>query len=129
MTFRIEKKEDLIEVHVWGSAHESEVLEILRKLREMAPRKEISDLWVVSEEYVVPWDLFLPIVNEVKGFVTGDMIGKKSAIVVPTHSQMAQAQLYLEEAKCLPYEVAAFMTREEAIRWLKSEGPPERAVQ
>ncbi len=120
MAFRIEKKEDCIEVHLWGNAHESEVLEILRKLREMAPRKEISDLWLLSEEYVVPWDLFLPIVNEVKSFVSGDMIANKSAIVVANHSQMAQAQLYLEEAKSLPFEIGAFMTREEAVRWLKT---------
>ncbi len=120
MAFRIEKAEDLIEVHVWGNAHESEVLEILRELQAMAPRKEISDLWLISEEYVVPWDSFLPIVKEIKRLLPSGMIAKKSAIVVATHSQMAQAQLYLEEAKCLPFEIAAFMTREEAVRWLKT---------
>ena len=120
MAFRIERTKDFIEVHLWGNGHESEILEILRKLREMAPRKEISDLWMISEEYVVPWDLFLPIVNEVKSFVSSDIIAKKSAIVVANHSQMAQAQLYLEEGQSLPFEMGAFMTREEALRWLKT---------
>jgi hypothetical protein len=120
MAFRIEKKDDLIEVHVWGDAHESEVVAILGKLREMAPRKEISDLWLLSEEYVLPWDIFLPIVEEVRRLLPSDMIANKSAIVVATHFQMAQAQLYLEEAKSLPFEIGAFMTREEALGWLKT---------
>ena len=63
MAFRIEKADDIIEVHLWGEGDESEVLTILRKLHEMAPRKEISDLWLISEEYVVPWVSFLPIVK------------------------------------------------------------------
>ena len=120
MAFRIERTEDFIEVHLWGNAHESEVLEILRKLREMAPHKEISDLWLISEGYVLPWDTYLSIVKEVKRFLSPDMITSKSAIVVSNHFQMAQAKLYLEEAKSLPFEIGAFMTQEEAIRWLKT---------
>lgn len=119
MAFRIEKTEDFIEVHLWGNAHESEVITILRKLHEMAPRKEISDLWLLSEEYVLPWDTFLPIVKEVTRLLSRDMIAKKSAIVVANHFQMAQAELYLEEAECLPFEIGVFMTRDEAIKWLK----------
>jgi hypothetical protein len=119
MAFRIEKTEDLIEVHLWGYGDEAEVVNILRKLRGMAPRKEISDLWLISEEYVVPLDAFLRIVKELIGFLSNDMIAKKSAIVVANHFQMAQASLYLEEAKRLPFEIGVFMTREEAIRWLK----------
>jgi len=120
MAFRIEKTEDFIEVQIWGNADESEVVTILRKLHEMAPRKEISDLWLVSEECVVPWDCFLPIVKEITRLLSRDMIANKTAIVVANHFQMAQAELYLEEAKCLPFEIGAFMTREEAIRWLKT---------
>jgi len=120
MAFRIEKTEDFIEVHLWGNAHESEILVILRKLHEMAPRKEISDLWLLSEEYSLPWDVFLPIVKEVTRLLSPDMVANKSAIVAANHFQMAQAELYLEEAKCLPFETGVFMTREEAIRWLKT---------
>ena len=46
MAFRIEKGGGTIEVYLWGNGDESEVLHILRKLREMAPRKETSDLWL-----------------------------------------------------------------------------------
>jgi hypothetical protein len=120
MAFRIEKVEDFIEVHLWGNADESEVVAILRKLNEMAPHREISDLWLLSEECVVPWDVFLTIVKEVGRLLSPDMIAKKSAIVVASHFQMAQAELYLEEAKRLPYETGVFMTREEAVRWLKA---------
>jgi hypothetical protein len=111
--------EDFIEVHLWGEAHESEVVAILRKLHEMAPRKEISDLWLFAEEYVISWDTFSEIVKEVTQLLPHDMIASKSAIVVANHFQMAQASLYLEEAKRLPFEIGVFMTREEAIRWLK----------
>ena len=120
MAFRIEKGGEFIEVHLWGNGDESEVLHILRKLREMAPRKEISDLWLLSEEYVIPWKAFLPIVKEVARFASDDIIPNKTAIVVASHLQMAQARLYLEEAKRLPFEIAVFMTREEAISWLKT---------
>jgi hypothetical protein len=120
MTFRIEKTEDFIEVHLWGEAHESEVVTVLQKLHEMAPRKEISDLWIVAKEYVVPWSAYPAIVKEVTGFLSRDMVPSKSAIVVANHFQKAQAELYREEAKRLPFEIGAFMTREEAIRWLKA---------
>ena len=120
MAFRIEKTEDFIEVHLWGNGNEWEVMDILRKLHEMAPHKEISDLWQISAEYVVPLEAFLSIVNEITRFLSNDMIANKSAIVVANHFQMAQARLYLEEAKRLPFEIAVFMTREEAIRWLKT---------
>jgi hypothetical protein len=69
MAFRIEKTEDFIEVHLWSEAHESEVVAILRKY-EMAPRKEISDLWLFAEEYVIPWDAFSEIVKEVTQFLS-----------------------------------------------------------
>jgi hypothetical protein len=118
--FRIEKKEDFIEVHLWGNSHESEVVEILWKVHEMAPRKEISDLWLLSEDCVVPWGVFPALVKQVGRLVSPDFIGSKSAIVVVNHFQMAQAKLYLEEAKGLPYETGVFMTREEALRWLKT---------
>ena len=120
MAFRIEKAGDFIEVHLSGNGDKSEVVDILRKLYEMAPRKEISDLWLVSEEYVVPWDAFLPIVMEVTRFLSNDMITNKTAIVVASHLQMAQGRLYLEEAKRLPFAIGIFMTRQEAIRWLKT---------
>ncbi len=120
MSFRIEKTDGIIEVHVWGKAAQSEIVTILRKLHEMAPRKEISDLWLLSEEYVLPWDTFMPIVKEVRRLLAPGMIAKKSALVVSNHFQMAQAKLYLEEARVLPFEMAAFMTREEAVRWLKT---------
>ena len=81
MAFRIEKTEDFIEVHLWSEAHESEVVAILRKLYEMAPRKEMSDLWLFAEEYVIPWDAFSEIVKEVTQFLSHDMIASKSAIV------------------------------------------------
>ena len=120
MAFRIEKAGDFIEVQVWGSADRSEVVQILRKLHEMTPRKEISDLWLLSEDYVVPWDAFSSIVKELRYLLSADVIANKSAIVVTSHSKMAQARLYLEEAKCLPFDIGVFMTREEAVRWLKT---------
>jgi hypothetical protein len=120
MAFRIEKTEDCIEVHLWGNGDQWEIMNILGQLREMAPRKEISDLWLVSKEYVVPWHAFSPIVKEVTRLLANDMIANKTAIVVSDHLQMSQARLYLEEAKRLPFEIGVFITREEAMRWLKT---------
>jgi hypothetical protein len=59
-------------------------------------------------------------VKELTRFLSNDMMAKKSAIVVADYLQMAQARLYLEEAKSLPFEIGVYMTREEAIRWLKT---------
>ena len=120
MAFSIEKTEDFIEVHVWGEAQPGEVMAILHKLREMAPRKETSDLWVFPEEYVVPWDAFVTIVKEITGFVVPGMVGKKTAIVVANNFQMAQGELYRKEAKALPFEIGVFMSRDEAMEWLKT---------
>jgi hypothetical protein len=120
MAFRIEKTEDSIEVHLWGNGDQWEIMNILRQLREMVPRKEISDLWLISKEYVVPWHTFSPIVKEISSLLPNDMIASKTAIVVSDHLQMSQARLYLEEAKRLPFEIGVFMTREEAMRWLKT---------
>lgn len=120
MAFHIEKAEDFIEVKLWGNGDQWEIVKILGQLREMAPRKEISDLWLISKEYVVPWHAFPPIVKEVSRLLPNDMIANRSAIVVSDHLQMSQARLYLEEAKRLPFEIGVFMTKEEAIKWLKA---------
>ncbi len=118
MAFNIERNEGFIEVHLWGEGQEGEVLTIVQKLKEMAPKKEIADLWMISKEYVLPWACYLPIVEKIANFTPINGGAMKSAIVVSDHFQMAQAQFYLEAAKCLPFAVGAFMTRNEAIRWL-----------
>jgi hypothetical protein len=121
MAYRIERSEEFIEVHLSGQVDEWEILTILRKLSEMAPRKEISDLWLLGEECVVRWDAFATIVDGIKRLLPADMIASKSAIVVASPFQMVQAEMYREAAKRLPYEIGAFMRREEAVRWLKTK--------
>ncbi|MBM4079732.1 MAG: hypothetical protein FJ278_08535 [Planctomycetes bacterium] len=121
MAYRIEKTEDLIEVHLSGQVDEWEILAILGKLRDMAPRKETSDVWLLGEECVVRWDAFSMIVDGIKRLLPPDLIPSRSAIVVASPFQMAQAEMYRQEAKSLPYETGAFMTREEAVRWLRSK--------
>ena len=120
MGFRIERTENLIEVHLWGHMQGAEIVSILWQLHAIAPRKEINDLWLLAEDCVVPWDIFLPIVKEVGRLLSPDMKASRSAIVVASHLQMAQAQLYLEEARRLPFETGAFLSREEAVKWLKT---------
>ena len=119
MAFRIERTEEVIEVHLWGQGRESEILAILGELYKMAPRKEVSDLWLVSEDYVVPWDAFSTIAKQVRGFLSHDMVAKNSAIVVANQFQMVQAELYRNEAQGLPFEIGVFLTREDAVAWLK----------
>jgi hypothetical protein len=119
MSFRIERTDDLIEVYLWGHVQGSEIMSILWQLNAIAPRKEISDVWLLAEDCVVPWDTFLPVVKELGRLLSPDMKASRSAIVVASHLQMAQAQLYLEEAKRLPFETRAFLSREEAVTWLK----------
>ena len=120
MAHRIEKTEDFIEVHLSGETHEEEILIILWKLHQLIPRKEISDVWLLDEACVVPWQAYSKIVRGIAGLMSSDMITSKSAIVVSNHFQMAQAEMFREEAKCLPYEIGVFMSREESARWLKA---------
>ena len=120
MAHRIEKTEDLIEVHLWGDAHLTEVLTVLRKLHALTPRKEISDLWLIAEEYVVPWATFSTIVKAVTHLLGRDMVMAKSAIVVANEFQVAQASMYQEAAHHLPFKVGVFRNRDAAVQWLKT---------
>jgi hypothetical protein len=120
MAHRIEKNEGLIEVHLSGEASLWEVLFVLRTLQQLAPRKEISDLWTISEEYVVPWNLFATIVRGIGRLIDHDTLPTKSAIVVSNQVQLMQAKFYQQEAKVLPYETGVFLSRHEAVKWLKS---------
>jgi aspartate aminotransferase len=48
--YRIEEKEDFVEVQLSGQTSSWEVLRAVRQLHERYPRKEVSDLWIVSDE-------------------------------------------------------------------------------
>ncbi|MCX6996871.1 MAG: STAS/SEC14 domain-containing protein [Kiritimatiellaeota bacterium] len=127
MSYSIEKTPDFVEVHIRGDTSGRDVLTVLEQLTKEYPRKEICDLWVLSSECVIPFGAFSTIVEKLKGAVANDFVGCKTALVVTDAFQMAQAAMYRHEAAALPFEIRVFMSRDQAVEWLKSgSGPTTR---
>jgi hypothetical protein len=120
MPYRIEAQKDPIEVKVWGQTSYFEILNALRELREIDPRKERCDLWEISEDSLIPYQAFPTISETLRGFITPETVGRKSAVVVPGGTQKAMIELYKSQSRDLPYEIGVFVSRGEAIAWLES---------
>jgi hypothetical protein len=121
MPYRIYERDSIVEVLVWGMISAPEIIEALRELHHRDSRKQISDLWNMSESSMVPLTAFSEIIEAVHTLCSPDMVGRKSAIVVSSGLQKMAAQLYLSAAKDLPFEIQAFTSRKDAISWLMSD--------
>ncbi len=121
MAYRINKMDDLMEVHVWDEVSVTDVLTILGQLHAMAPLKEISDLWMLSEGCMIPWDEFSTVAKGIKNLVAKDAVARPSAVVAANQFHRAQLELFLHEARELPYEIGIFSERDEAVNWLQAK--------
>jgi hypothetical protein len=120
MAYRIEEKNSIFEVYMWGQISRWEVLEIVRQMQHKDPRKESCDLWIFDEISGVSFDEFPGIVKAVAGLCSPDMVGNKTALVVCDEFLKSQLELYRAAASGLPFEIRVFATQEEAHQWLRS---------
>jgi hypothetical protein len=120
MAYRIEEKDSIFEVHMWGQTSRWEVMEIVHQLQRKDPRKESCDLWIFSETGGVFFDEFPEIVKAVASLCSSDMAANKTALVASDGFLRAQLELYRAEAAGLPFEIRVFETKENAVQWLKS---------
>jgi hypothetical protein len=126
MPYRIQKTDGFVEIYLWGETSPGEVLVVLRRLHDLAPSKELSDLWIFSSECVIPCEAYQTIVKAAQSLCCTGMIASRSAIVAADQFQKAQLELYLREAQNLPFEIGAFTERDEAVEWLKRKSEPHR---
>jgi predicted nucleotidyltransferase len=119
MPYRIELRDDIVEVYLWGRTSHVEVLNIIRELNARDPRKEQSDLWILAEDVVIAFQDFPAIAENVLDLLTPDMVWKRSAVVASSATQQAFVELYKTQSRSLPYEIGVFTSRQEAVDWLK----------
>jgi|GEM_PF-2819589 hypothetical protein len=117
MPHRVEDKNDHILVSLWGDATKWDVIEAVGKIRIINPRKARPDIWIVSEEVVIPMSEYVQIVEESLKEFPEDFDGARSAIVVANEFQMEMVKLYKKELSSVPYEVALFRDIQEAVAW------------
>ena len=121
MPYQIQDQEGFVEVQGSGKLSFLEVLSALHELHVKFPLKEVSDLWVLPDNAVIPPLATFPAITKfVRGFCLKGFFGKKTAIVSRGALQHAFVDLYEKEAKSLPFETRSFSSREQAINWLKS---------
>ena len=120
MAYRIEKKDLIVEVNVWGQTSSREVLQIIKELQSKNPLRELPDLWIISELNGVFLDEFPDIVNMLSSLFLPNMVASKTALVATSELVRAQLELYRMDAARLPFETQVFNNREDAVQWLKS---------
>ena len=120
MPYRIQERDGFSEIHVSGETSKWEVLKAIRQLRDRDPRKETSDLWVISNTSMVPFAEYSTIVEAVRSLCSSDMIGNKTAIVAADELQKAELDMFRSQAEALPFEMRVFISRDEAVEWLKT---------
>ncbi len=124
MPYRIEEVDSIFEVQLYDPTSLPEVLDAIRELARMDPRKERCDLWSFNSNLFLSLTEYPDMVREVAGLCSGkDFVGNRSAIIVSSGLQEAVAEMYQNKAAGkLPFEIGVFTSREDALRWLK-EGP------
>ncbi len=124
MAYEIEKKEDFFEVCVSGNTSRFEVMEIIWELDRRDRGKHFPDLWIIAEKSQVPFVYFREIAETIRSLLPSDAIGNKTAIVAAGEFHKAQLEMYRSEASILPFEIRVFLSRDEAVKWIKNpEGP------
>jgi hypothetical protein len=124
MAYQIEKKESFFEVRVLGNTSKPEILEIIRELDRRDRGKHFPDLWIIAKESQVPFVHFREIAEEIRSLLPCDAIGNKTAIVAAGEFYKAQLELYRSEASILPFEIRVFLSRDEAVEWIKNPEDP-----
>jgi hypothetical protein len=119
----------MTEVRVWGDCSESELLGILTQLWEKDRGKHSSDLRIVAPGCLIPFGTYPRIVDRLRQFCQADQMthGRRTAIVASDEFQKALLELYRIESQSLPFEVGVFMSRDEAVRWLREDQQPAQA--
>ena len=122
MPYSIKRQNGFVEVEVWGETSAAEIIAAVNEIHAEYPRKECSDLWVLARESMLPLSTFPTIIEAIVGLCGEDHVYRRSAIVASDQFQKAMADMYRSEADTLPFEVGVFISRDDAIQWLK--GPP-----
>jgi hypothetical protein len=117
----ISYQKEYVEVRVSGKTSAREILAVIKKMRDRDPHKEISDIWIFSEDSMVPLDEFPMMAESIQALCADDMVGCKSALVASGSFQRAALEFIHFEAHVLPYEVRVFTKREEAVKWIRGE--------
>lgn len=123
MACAIEEKDGLVEVHVTGETTPHELVAAVREIQRRYPRKEVSDLWLLSKRSLVPFVAFRGIVDAIARFWRPGTAASPSAIVAEDEFQRAQLELFRAEASSLPYPMGVFASREQAVAWLQGSAP------
>ena len=120
MAYRIHEGDGFVEVQISEETSVEELLGVIRELRDRDPRKEISDLWSLSEDSIIPIASFASIVASVAPLCPRDIVGRKTAVVASNELHRAVLDIYRAEAARLPFAIGVFTSREEAVHWLKA---------
>lgn len=120
MAYWIGKKKDFFEVRLLGNTSKFEILEIIRELERRDPGKHFPDIWIIAEGSQVPFVYFREIAETVRSLLPSDAIGNKTALVAASGFQKAQLEMYRSEASILPFEIRVFLSRDEAVEWIKN---------
>jgi len=124
MPYSIHDEDGFVEVKVWGELSAFDTMCAVWELRKKDPRKKTPDLWNVSRGCVLPSATFSAIAKMVLAIIPSDKSGRRSAIVVADSSLMAAVEKYTQDVRFAPFETKAFMSRDQAIEWLKAESSP-----
>lgn len=118
MPYKIQRNDEWVEIRLWGETAKDEILKIIHEINRQDPKKELSDVWIVDKESMVPFFAFREIAESVQLICEPGMAGTKSAIVAGDEFHRAQIEMFQAEAKILPYPIGVFATRDEAIEWI-----------
>lgn len=121
MAIDITYREDYIEVRVLDDPSVREILTTVKALRDRDPRKEISDVWIFSEDSIFPMDMIRIVAESILTLCTDTMVGRRSAIVAANAFQKAAFDFVRYEASILPYEVKVFLSPDEAVGWIREQ--------
>ena len=125
MAYSIQQENGFVEVKVSGKTSIWEVLLIVRDLHRNDPQKKISDLWCFAGECVIPFVAFPTIVLSILRLLPSSKSMSRTALVMADEIQMAEAAMYLREAQLFPFEIKAFLSKDQAIEWLKAGATPD----
>ncbi len=122
MPYRIEKETDIHVVNIWGNTSKWEVIEAIGMLQQKDPTKSKPDLWILSDDLVLPYDAFSGIIEMINQPRPEGFIGNKTAVVASSKIQLFMAETFSLESGSLPYSIGVFSSRNEAVEWLNTAG-------
>jgi hypothetical protein len=121
MGYTIEKLDGYLEVRLSGNGSKLVLFKVIAELMRKDPKKKYPDLWIVDQEFQVPYGEYSGIAKALSHVFTKSLVPNKTAIVADNDFQKAQIELYgLELSRCLSINIRAFLTIEEAVAWIKT---------